>query len=69
MQEENTDYIILNKQGEPLRFESDNQIVIYGELEDAELDCIEGETIIPLVEYANKIGVDWKTLVSDLDDE
>lgn len=69
MQEENTDYIILDKQGEPLRFESDNQIVIYGELEDAELDCIEGETIIPLVEYANKIGVDWKTLVSDLDDE
>lgn len=69
MQEENTDYIILNKQGEPLRFESDNQIVIYGELEDAELDCIEGETIIPLVEYANKIGVDWKTLVSDSDDE
>jgi hypothetical protein len=60
--EKNTDYIILNEQGEPLTF-SDGKIVLYGELNEAQEDALENETIIRLVDYAKQKNIDWKKLI------
>ena len=60
--EENTDYIILTEQGEPLTF-SDGEIVLYGELQEAQEDVASGETIIRLVDYAKQKNIDWRTLL------
>lgn len=59
---ENTDYIILNEQGEPLTF-SDGEIVLYSELNEAKEDALENETIIRLVDYAKQKNIDWKKLI------
>lgn len=50
---ENTDYIILTKQGEPLTF-SDGEIVLYGELTEAKEDALENETITRLADYVKQ---------------
>lgn len=60
--EENTDYIILTEQGEPLTF-SDGEIVLYGELEEAQEDLATNETIVRLVDYAKQKNINWKDLI------
>lgn len=63
MKEEDVNYVIIQDNGEPLRWTDDKKVVIYGGIEDAETDTIEGDTIVTLGEYAKSIGVDWKTLL------
>ncbi len=63
MKEEDVNYVIVQDNGEPLRWTDDKKVVIYGGIEDAELDFQEGDTIVTLGEYAKSIGVDWKTLL------
>lgn len=63
MKEEDVNYVIIQNNGEPLRWTDDKKVVIYGGIEDAETDTIEGDTIVTLGEYAKSIGVDWKTLL------
>lgn len=63
MKEEDVNYVIIQDNGEPLRWTDDKKVVIYGGIEDAETDTIEGDTIVTLGEYAQSIGVDWKTLL------
>lgn len=63
MKEEDVNYVIVQDNGEPLRWTDDSKVVIYGGIEDAELDFQEGDTIVTLGEYAKSIGVDWKTLL------
>jgi hypothetical protein len=58
--EENTDYIILTEKGEPLTF-SNGEIVLYGELNEAQENALENETIIRLVDYAKQKNIDWKS--------
>lgn len=61
--EEDVNYVIVQDNGEPLRWTDDNKVVIYGGIVDAELDLQEGDKIVTLGEYAKSIGVDWKTLL------
>lgn len=61
--EEDVNYVIVQDNGEPLKWSDDNKVVIYGGIEDAEEDCKEGDKIITLGEYAKRIGVDWRTLL------
>lgn len=63
MKEEDVNYVIIQDNGEPLRWTDDKKVVIYGGIEDAETDTIEGDTIVTLGEYAQSIGIDWKTLL------
>lgn len=63
MKEEDVNYVVIQDNGEPLRWTDDKKVVIYGGIEDAELNMIEGDTIVTLGEYAKSIGVDWKTLL------
>lgn len=63
MKEEDVNYVIVQDNGEPLRWTDDNKVVIYGGIEDAEIDFQKGDTIVTLGEYAKSIGVDWKTLL------
>lgn len=63
MKEEDANYVIIQDNGEPLRWTDDKKVVIYGGIEDAELDFQEGDTIVTLGEYAKSIGVEWKSLL------
>ena len=64
VREEDVNYIILQDNGEPVVWTDNNLPVIYGGIEDAELDLQEGDKIVTLGEYAKSIGVDYKTLIS-----
>ena len=61
--EEDINYVIVQDNGEPLKWSDDNKVVIYGGIVDAELDLQEGDKIVTLGEYAKSIGVDWRTLL------
>lgn len=61
--EEDVNYVIVQDNGEPLKWSDDNKVVIYGDIVDAELDLQEGDKIVTLGEYAKSIGVDWRTLL------
>lgn len=63
--EEDVNYVILQDNGEPLKWEDNGLPVIYGGLEDAEIHWEEGDTIMTLGKYAKNIGVDWRNLISD----
>ena len=45
------DYVIIDKSGCPLRWQSDLSIVIYGSYEAAMEDYTEGDTLVPFDEY------------------
>jgi hypothetical protein len=45
-----------------LRFTS-GELVIYGGVEDYEAHMIEGDTAMTIAEYAESLGVDWRTLI------
>ena len=64
---EDVNYVILQDNGKPIVWETDGMPVIYGGIEDAELDLdVEsGECIVTLGEYAKNIGIDWRLLVDD----
>lgn len=61
--EEDVNYVVVQDNGEPLKWSDDNKVVIYGGIEDAENDVREGDKIVTLGEYAKSIGVDWRTLL------
>lgn len=61
--EEDVNYVVIQNNGEPLKWSDNKKVVIYGGIEDAENDVIEGDKIITLGEYAKSIGVDWRTLL------
>ena len=64
---EDVNYVILQDNGKPIVWDVDGMPVIYGGIEDAELDlnadC--GERIVTLGEYAKSIGIDWRLLVDN----
>ena len=64
---EDVNYVILQDNGKPVVWAENGMPVIYGGIEDAELDLdIEsGECIVTLGEYAKNIGIDWRLLVDD----
>lgn len=62
---EDVNYVILQDNGEVVKWEDNGLPVIYGGLEDAEEDWQEGDTIMTLGKYAKNIGVDWRDLISD----
>lgn len=64
---EDVNYVILQDNGKPIIWAENGMPVIYGGIEDAELDLnIEsGERIVTLGEYAKSIGIDWRLLVDD----
>lgn len=61
--EEDVNYVIVQDNGEPVKWSYNKKVVIYGGIEDAELDLQEGDKVITLGEYAKSIGVDWRTLL------
>lgn len=63
LNEEDVNYVVVQDNGEPLKWSGDNKVVIYGGIEDAKEDCYEGDKIVTLGEYAKSIGVDWRTLL------
>lgn len=64
---EDVNYVILQDNGKPLVWATNGMPVIYGGIEDAELDLYDecGERIVTLGEYAKSIGIDWRLLVDD----
>lgn len=64
---EDVNYVILQDNGKPLVWATNGMPVIYGGIEDAELDLYEdcGESIVTLGEYAKNIGIDWRLLVDN----
>lgn len=50
---ENTDYVIIKEDGEPLRF-TDGDIVLYNDYEEAREDKLPNEKIIPFSKLYNK---------------
>lgn len=64
---EDVNYVILQDNGKPLVWETDGMPVIYGGIEDAELDlnADDGDSIVTLGEYAKNIGIDWRLLVDN----
>lgn len=64
---EDVNYVILQDNGCPIVWATDGMPVIYGGIEDAELDLHteDGERIVTLGEYAKSIGLDWRLLVDD----
>ena len=62
--EEDVNYVIIQDNGEPVVWSDNNLPVIYGGVEDAEMDLQEGDKIVTLGEYAKSIGVNYKTLIS-----
>ena len=61
--EEDVNYVVIQDNGEPLKWSDDNKVIIYGGIVDAENDVREGDKIVTLGEYAKSIGVDWRTLI------
>ena len=64
IKEKDVNYVILQDNGEPVVWSDNNLPVIYGGVEDAEMDLQEGDKIVTLGEYAKSISVDYKTLIS-----
>lgn len=66
---EDVNYVILQDNGKPLVWATNGMPVIYGGIEDAELDLYEecGESIVTLGEYAKKIGIDWRLFIDNDD--
>ena len=64
---EDVNYVILQDNGKPLVSVTNGMPVIYGGIEDAELDLYEecGERIVTLGEYAKNIGIDWRLFIDD----
>lgn len=64
---EDVNYVILQDNGKPIVWETDGMPVIYGGIEDAELDlnADDGDSIVTLGEYAKSIGIDWRLLVDN----
>ena len=64
---EDVNYVILQDNGKPIGWANDGMPVIYGSIEDAELDLYEecGERIVTLGDYAKSIGIDWRLLVDN----
>ena len=62
--EEDVNYVIIQDNGEPVVWSYNKLPVIYGGIEDAEMDLQKGDKIVTLGEYAKSIGVDYKTLIS-----
>ena len=64
---EDVNYVILQDNGKPLVWETNGMPVIYGGIEDAELDlnADDGDSIVTLGEYAKSIGIDWRLLVDN----
>lgn len=64
---EDVNYVILQDNGKPIVWATDGMPVIYGGIEDAELDLYEecGERIVTLGEYAKSIGIDYRLLVDN----
>lgn len=60
--DENHNWVIVQENGEPLRFNS-GEFVIYGGVEDYEIHLIEGDTAMTIAEYADLLGVNWRTLI------
>lgn len=60
--EQNHNWVIVQDNGDPLRFPS-GELVIYGGVEDYECHMIEGDTAMTLGEYAESLGVHWRTLI------
>lgn len=60
--EEHCNWVIVQDNGEPLRFE-DGSLVIYGGVADYECHLIEGDVAMTIAEYGKSLGVDWRTLV------
>lgn len=65
VKEEDVNYVIIQDNGEPVVWSDNNLPVIYGGVEDAEMDLQEGDTIVTLGEYAKSIGVEWESLVTN----
>lgn len=63
--EEDVNYVIIQDTGEPVVWVENNLPVIYGGIEDAEMDLQDGDKIVTLGEYAKSIGADWRTLISE----
>ena len=61
--DENYNWVIIQENGEPLRFSS-GELVIYGGVEDYEIHLTEGDTAMTIAEYAELLGVNWRTLIS-----
>ena len=64
IKEEDVNYVIIQDNGEPVVWSDNNLPVIYGGVEDAEMDLEKGDKIVTLGEYAKSIGVDYRTLIS-----
>lgn len=64
IREEDVNYVIVQDNGKPVVWTDNKLPVIYGGIEDAEMDLKEGDKIVTLGEYADSIGVDYKTLIS-----
>lgn len=64
---EDVNYVILQDNGKPIGWANDGMPVIYGSIEDAELDLYAecGERIVTLGDYAKSIGIDWRLLVDN----
>lgn len=64
---EDVNYVILQDNGKPLVWATNRMPVIYGGIEDAELDlnADDGDSIVTLGEYAKSIGIDWRLLVDN----
>lgn len=60
--DEHCNWVLVQDNGEPLRFES-GELVVYGGVQDYESDMIEGDTAMTIAEYAISLGVNWRTLV------
>jgi hypothetical protein len=60
--DEHCNWVIVQDNGDPLRFPS-GELVIYGGVEDYECDMIESDTAMTLGEYAESLGVHWRTLI------
>ena len=60
--EQNCNWVIVQDNGDPLRFPS-GEIVVYGGVEDYENDMIEGDVAMTLGQYAESLGVNWRTLI------
>ena len=64
---EDVNYVIIQDNGKPIVWDVDGMPVIYGGIEDAELDlnADDGDSIVTLGEYAKSIGIDWRLLVDN----
>ena len=45
------EYVIINEDGCPMRWQSDNSIVVYASYEAAMEDYKDGDTLVPFDEY------------------